>query len=481
MKSDLNLIICLLCCFVLLQSCKNDKNQDVIIEAEPHSLESRLDSIAQLHLDKGTVNGFSIAVRKDKELLYAKGFGFSDLEQERPVTTKTIFQMASITKLFTATAMMMLVEEGKVSLDDYLIDILPDFPKKDNVEKIKVRHLLAHTSGLQNYAYAGDSLYARSKKLIEKDDYYKVFDLYEIKFEPGEYYSYSNSGFIAAMLIIEKVSEMPFEDYIETYIAEPLQLKSLKHIIRNMDNDMTSRFEPDSLGFKLNEMDSIYYFKGDGGLSATAEELSLFPYALVEGRLISEKSLQTIKEVTKFSNGLETNYGLGLRRGNLGGHEVFGHTGGNQGFWAVLGFYPGENICITVFVNTELQPSDALHIEAEIALEVLNVKRVDLEEKLKESHDLSRFEGDFAKNETRYIEPRTLTYFTKENQPYLYRKRKGTVQDGYKMIYLGNNTFVPENQLLDRTVFLEDEDGNIIGYQDYYNGFYIQLSHKVVE
>ena len=481
MKRCFSIFAFLLFCFVFLQSCKNDKKQDVVFETEPLSLESRIDSIAQVHLDNGTVNGFSIAIRKDKELIYVKGFGFSDLEQSQPVTSETIFQMASVTKLFTATAIMMLVEQGKLTLDDYLIDILPDFPKKDQVEKIRVRHLLAHTSGLQNYAYAGDSLYARSKSLIEKEDYYKVFEMYDIKFEPGEYFSYSNSGFIAAMLIIEKLSGMAYEDFIEINIAAPLELNSLKHIIRNRDRDMTRRFEPDSAGFKLNEMDSIYYFKGDGGLSTTALDLSLFPYALEEGALISAEALQTMKEVSTFSNGLETNYGLGLRRGNLGGHEVFGHTGGNKGFWAVLGFYPEENTCITVFVNTELQSSDALQIEAEIALEVFDVKRVNLEEKIKESHDLSRYRGDFAKNETHYVEPQLLTFFTKENQPYLFKKRKGSDQDGYKMIYLGDNTFVPENQVLDRTVFLEDAEGKIIGYQDYYNGFFIQLSHKVEE
>jgi len=466
-------------CFLFALSCKQEPQKEHIINDSPNSLETKIDSIAQLHLDKGTVRGFSIAIRKNKELLYAKGFGFSDLEQKRPVTDKTIFQMASVTKLFTATSIMILVEQGKVSLDDFMIDILPDFPKKEHVEKIKVRHLLAHTSGIQNYAYVGDSLYASSKKLIGKDEYYKVFDMYDIKFKPGTYYSYSNSGFIAAMLIIEKLSGMPYEDFIEKHISEPLKLNSLKHIIRNIDNNMTRRFQPDSTGFKYSEMDSIYYFKGDGGLSATAKELSLFPYALVEGDLISEESLNAMKVVSKFSNGLETSYGLGMRRGDFEGLEVFGHTGGHIGFWTVLAYFPEKDTVITVFVNTQAQPSDALQIYAEVALEVFNIKPVDLEEQLNETHDLNRFEGDFAKNETRYVEPGVLTLFTKENEPYLYKKRKGTDQEGIKMIYLGNNTFVPENQLLDRSVFLEDEDGNIIGYQDYYNGLFIQVNHKV--
>lgn len=459
-------------------SCQSEERTLPSESTNKSTLTARIDSVAEYFLQTGEMAGFSIAVLQGEDTLYAKGFGYSDLEQKKPVTASTIFAMASITKLHTALATLMLVDEGKLSLDQSLLESLPDFPRPDQGRKVMLRHLLSHTSGIEDYAEHMDSLYIQEGIFPAQQDYFDFFEKKELRFEPGTEYSYSNSGFILMGMIIESVTGMLYEDYIEQKIAQPLDLASLKHLNRQDRGAVSRRYELTDSGFVLSQMDTTFYFKGDGGLSATALDLAHVPLGVVGGKLISTAAAKALMTPFVFSDGSRTDYGLGLRQGTFEGRRVWGHTGGHINYWSTLAFFPESKTSIVVFGNTDLSNVDALLIEGLVALAVFNLPEPDLAS-LRRDTDLSLYEGEYSRIDEDYYKDAPLLMRRYEEDPnHLYRSRKNSDSKGGKLIYLGDHTFAPEDYPMDRVVF-EVQEGQVIGFKDYYNGLYMQRRSKL--
>lgn len=475
MKKDLLFLYSLL---LIAFSCQTEERPLDSGSASKSAIAVRLDSVAERFLQTGKMAGFSIAVLQGEDTLYVKGFGYSDLEQKKPVLPETIFAMASITKLNTAIAILMLVDDGQLSLDGTLLESLPDFPRPDQARKITLRHLLSHTSGLVDYAEHMDSLYIHEGIFPVKEDYFDFWKKNNLQFEPGTRYSYSNSGFILLGMIIERASGMLYEDFIEQKIAHPMGLASLKHLNRQNQEEVARRYDLQDSGFVVSQMDTTFYFKGDGGLSATALDLAHIPFGIVDGKLISPTAVEAMMAPFDFPDGGRSDYGLGFRQGNFEGQRVWGHTGGHITFWSTLAYYPASRTSIAVFGNTDRADVDALLIEGEVALAVFGKKEPVLEA-LRVDTDLSKYVGEYSRQEEAYIQDDLLLMLTyEEDSGYLYRKRKNSDAKGGKLFYLGDHTFAPEKFPMDRIVF-EVQEGRVIGFREYYNGLYIQRRNKL--
>ena len=190
-----SIILYVFCVGIVLMDCSKEKSNENIDNSDK-KISLKLDSIGDEFLSDQKVMGFSIAISKDETMLYNKSYGKTDTLKIKRTQNETIFNLASISKLVGATIAMKIVEEGKLTLDQTLEELLPDYPNKEQARKIKFRHLISMTSGLKEYAPVFDSIYLQTKIPPSKQDYFEFFSQQEVDFEPGTYYKYSNSGFV---------------------------------------------------------------------------------------------------------------------------------------------------------------------------------------------------------------------------------------------------------------------------------------------
>ncbi len=454
---------------ILLISCTSPKKNNNSDKQERSSaLSQAIDSIGNGFIDNGKIMGLSIAVAKKGEIVYRNGFGHIDSSSTQNVRYDNVFLMASVSKLVGATMTMKLVEERKLSLDDTLIELLPDYPNSEQASKITLQQLLNHTSGLKDYASVVDSIYLATKVDPTLKDYYDFFAKNELDFEPSTHFNYSNSGYVLMAEIIERVTGNSFVDELDRIINDPTGL-NLRLIKDNVTNPkLTSIFE-------LQDSLFVYrphwtWIKGDGGLTTTASELAQFAFHWSNGDIISEKSFSKMCVPTVVSGNISTGYGIGVRTGKFEGESVVGHTGGNKTTLATMQLFPERETSITVFVNTDNTATDALYIAGEVALAVLGKERPVLQNMEIKDKDLSLFVGDYVATNSFYYGQGKLSIVQYNGDPNLYRKRTNSDSKGQKLYYLGNNEFGYDRYPMDRVIFQMDEEGNIVAFNNYWNG-----------
>jgi D-alanyl-D-alanine carboxypeptidase len=455
--------------YVSLLSCKSKNNKEYTSEPLSDSIMTRnIDSIGQSFLDQGGVMGLAIAVAKEGMVIYNRGFGYIDSAKTKPATAESFFLMASVSKLVCATMTLKLVEEKKLTLDQTLYDLLPDYPNEEQAKKIKLRHLLSHTSGLKDYAEVIDSVYIETGINPTTADYYEFFRTHKLVFEPGTHYNYSNSGFILMAMIIERITGKTFGEELNRIINEPTGLDIQLIADRAVDNRTTSFFE-----FKDSSL--VYqphwtWIKGDGGLTATVNDLALFPFYWSDGTIISDESFSDMCTPVKLTDGINTGYGIGVRTGKFEGEDCIGHTGGNKSTSAIMKYYPKLKTSVIVMVNTDNSPADAQVIEGVVSLALLKKPRPLLENIEIKDFDTSPYVGDYASLQNMYYGAGNLSIVTYKDDPHLYRKPTGSETIGQKLYYLGDHTFGYESFPMDRIIFETDTTGKIAAFNTYWNG-----------
>lgn len=474
-KKKLKLTLYLIFLIVIWTTCKPSQPEKAHTRRDRAS--DRIDSITQHFYSQGNVMGFAIAVMQNEDTLYNKAFGYEDTARNTPVTTQSYFRIASVSKLIGATLILKLVDQEKLHLDDKLIDLLPDYPNKTHGEKITLRHLLSHTSGLPDYAAELDSIYIKEDRGPSKAEYYQFFATHELLFEPGTYWTYSNSGFVLLPFIIEKAAGKSFEQYIDEVYNEShdLDFKLVEERFKN--KEILPHLE-------YNRTDSTFitqkpweWIRGDGGITTTAINLAHFPTIWADGKIISKAAFKEMTEPIVLQNGIETGYGLGVRTGLFEDDPVIGHTGGHHTSFAQMMYFPEKEITIVVLVNTDKTNSDAITIIGHVALQVLGLSWPNLKEQEKKQEELSRFVGDYQYYEYGSTLEYRSYYLSKEDS-HLHRKGTGSDSKGEKLYYLGNAQFAPEHYPMDRIVFVKDSTGQVVAYKDYWNGFFQRMGFK---
>src|SRR4030042_1214216 len=284
--------------------------------------------------------GAAVLVKKQGQVILRKGYGLANLELNVSVEPDMIFRLGSITKQFTAVAILMLAEDGKLSLQDEITKFLPDYPTQG--KKITVEHLLTHTSGIKSYTDLPEWLPLQRKDMSVSE----IIDLSKDKpmeFAPGERWEYCNSGYILLGAIIEKVSGKPYADFLQERIFGPLGLQSSCYA-------STSRVIPrrvpgyskGNAGFENAPYLSMSQPYAAGSLASSADDMAPWTESLLSGKLLKRETLERAFTSYKLQDGLDSGYGYGWGISNYEGHALIEHGGGVYGFLSYCPFFSAD-------------------------------------------------------------------------------------------------------------------------------------------
>lgn len=312
----------------------------------------RVDSLAAAAIAQGPLSGLSIVVARGDRIVLASGYGHADLEHRTPATPATVYQIGSITKQFTAVAIMQLVEQGKVRLDADHASYLPESPVKDR--RLTVAQLLDHTSGLKNYTSLGSAYMQDTFRLdLAADRMARLIAAQPPDFAPGTDWDYTNSGYFLAGMLVEKVSGMSYADYVRTHIAARAGLSSTEYC------DLAAVRPGRARGYQTARSGGLEHAPplnmsvpyAAGALCSTALDLVKYQRALVGGRLVRPASYRRMTQPAVLRDGWRTIYGLGLVNDVFAGQRMVGHGGQINGFWSVLFYYPVHDVTVVLLSN----------------------------------------------------------------------------------------------------------------------------------
>jgi CubicO group peptidase (beta-lactamase class C family) len=288
----------------------------------------------------------AVLAARGGQIIYQGAFGYADKQKKIANTIDTKFSIGSIGKTFTGVLIMQLVEQGKIKLADTLEKYLPDFPYTEK-NKIQIRHLLNHTSGLGNY-FSHKDYEAKIPFLRKIDDALKLVYDQKPLFEPGMKYQYSNSGMLVLGAVIERVTGMSYREYLKQQLLDPIGMKDsgIFYPEENVPNRAIG-YSKISEGDFVDETANEFPAFSDGGLYSTVRDMLKYDTALRENRLLSQATKEFMLTVTPPAE----NYALGWEKLVFKGDEYIGHVGGCPGFAADYKSFPKDRIMIIVLSN----------------------------------------------------------------------------------------------------------------------------------
>jgi CubicO group peptidase (beta-lactamase class C family) len=301
-------------------------------------LRPALDDRVKGMMQRGNIPGMAIVVIKDGLVLEMKGYGIADRATQNSIGPNTKFGIGSITKPFTAMAIMLLVEEGKVDLDQPIRQYLPDVPTE--WAPLTIRQLISHTAGIsEDYP---------SWRVKQSRDLLKLGNP-KLDFPPGEAWSYSNTGFRLAGLVIEQVSGQSYTDFMRDRIFTPLNMNQTQAKMAPVPNLATGyRWQRRQYTVVPVKYDRSY---ASGNIISTAADITKWVQAIDAGKLLKPSSYQQLWTATTLKNGRSTGYGLGWSIGSFKGHPYTEHGGNTAGYSAGLLRYPKDRLNVIVLMN----------------------------------------------------------------------------------------------------------------------------------
>jgi CubicO group peptidase (beta-lactamase class C family) len=316
--------------------------------------------------------GAALAIVQDGEITYAQGYGSANLETNTPITSKTIFDIGSTSKQFTAFAVLLLARQGKLSLEDEVQKFLPDFQR--HATPLTVRHLVQHTGGVRDYLRL---MHVMGLTVTNEYPAHKLIRALErqrhLEFTPGERWNYSNGGYVLLGEIVARVSGQPLEQFVAEHLLAPLGMKHSKleggfhSVIPN--RAMSYQQLPDGTYDNANGLLRIL---GDGSLQTTVEDLALWVQNF-EHNIIGGYGQDFIDEAFApgtLNNGESHGYGFGLFSSETFGERMIGHSGSWAGYLAELIFFPAQRLSVICLSNcTAFNPMEAAKEVAAIVLE----------------------------------------------------------------------------------------------------------------
>jgi CubicO group peptidase (beta-lactamase class C family) len=317
---------------------------------------------------RGDVPGAAVAVIQDGKVVHRKGYGLSNLEHGIPCTTQTKFRIVSLTKAFTAMAVMMLHEQGLLHLDDPMVKYLPDYP---HGEKITIRQLLTHTSGVQEPVLAPEASDQLVRSCTPLEKRYAMCRDEPLEFDPGQRWSYSNAGYIVLGYLIEKVSGRSYETFLTENIFKPLGMNSTGY--DHHDTILKHRatgYSREGDTYKNAMYFDMSLFGPSGALYSTIEDMVLWDQALYGGKLIRTELLQQAFTPARLNDGTTIDhYGFGWVLGRNRGLDEIRATGMMPGFESQIVRIPSRRFSVIILSNcTELGVLTLAHEIAEIYL-----------------------------------------------------------------------------------------------------------------
>ena len=307
---------------------------------------AQVDEIVKTEMKLQRIPGLSLAVVKDGQIVLAKGYGLANVEHQVPAKAETIFQSGSMGKQFTAMAVMMLVEEGKLSLSDPITKYFPDSPA--TWKNITVRHLLTHTAGTTDYPRDFDF-----RRDYTEDELLKRAQAVPLASQPGEKWAYSNLGYVLLGILIHKASGQFYGDYLQERVFRPLGMTTAR-IISEADI-VPNR----AAGYQLlqgqlknqNWVSPTLNTTADGALYLTVYDVAKWDAALYTEKLVKKESLVAMWTPVKLNNGKNERYGFGWALDETKGHRRIEHGGTWQGFKSFITRYVDDKLTVIVLAN----------------------------------------------------------------------------------------------------------------------------------
>ncbi|HMS09943.1 MAG TPA: serine hydrolase domain-containing protein [Pyrinomonadaceae bacterium] len=310
--------------------------------------EAAVDNFVKAEMERKKIPGVSVAVIKDGKPAVVKGYGLANIEHNVPVKPETIFQSGSVGKQFTAFAVMLLVEEGKIRLDEPIGKYLGDVP--ETWAKITVRHLLTHTGGMTDYPRDFDF-----RKDYTEDDLLKTIKETPLAFAPGEKWQYSNFGFVTLGIVIRKVSGKFYGDFLAERVFKPLGMTTARVISeRDIVPNRSAGYVLRNGEVKNQEWVSpTLNTTADGALYLSILDMIRWEEALAGRKLLSKDAYEKMWTPVKLNGGSEQRYGFGWALRTVNGFKVIEHGGAWQGFKSFIARYPDRGLTVIALANSE--------------------------------------------------------------------------------------------------------------------------------
>ena len=318
----------------------------------------KVDEFLRAQMAARHVPGLSVAVVRDGKVVLARGCGLANVELSVPATRDTVYQLASVTKQFTATAIMMLVEEGKIGLDEKISHYLDGLPSAWG--DIRVRHLLSHTSGIKSYTSVPD-FFKTARKDYAKEEILKLVADAPLDFSPGEKWSYSNTGYFLLGMLIEKVTGKAYGAFLNERIFQPLgmtrtRVNDLTEIIRNRASGYTWQQECLRNGEYVSPTQPF----AAGALVSTVSDMAKWDAALYTGRLLKRSSFVQMWTPVKLNDGKATTYGFGWQIEEYRTRKRISHGGGIPGFSTEISRFVDDHLTVIVLANSDSADAGSL-------------------------------------------------------------------------------------------------------------------------
>ncbi len=320
-----------------------------VISVFGQDMPSQFDAMIQEKYKTGEP-GAAALVAKGNDVLYRKAFGMADLENNVSLTPNHVFEIGSITKQFTAVAILMLLEEGKLSLTDPIIKFIPSYPMHGHT--ITIHHLLTHTSGIKSYTgmESWTKLWRQDKSPMEMIDLFKSEPM---DFAPGDKWMYNNSAYFMLGYVIEKASGIPYPEFLEKKIFTPLGMKNsyygdMSRLIPNR-----ARGYQHGESFKNAEYLSLTQPYAAGSIMSTVDDLFAWNRAIHSGKLVKKETLQKAFTDYKLNNGKSTHYGYGWGLNEISGSPTLEHSGGIFGYTTNGIYLPKEDVYVIFLTNRD--------------------------------------------------------------------------------------------------------------------------------
>lgn len=334
------------------------EKQHIVREIYSEAVDS-LDHYLNRYASHSRFNG-TVAVAKDGVVLFKKHHGYADMDKRIPVSDTSKFQLASVSKQFTAAAILKLYQEGRINLDSSITTYIPELPYK----RVKIRHLLTHKSGFPSYMWIiarhWNENYAPSNEdLVQMISEHPV----RLRFKPGKRFNYSNTGYCLLASVVERTSGLSFDEFLKDRFFDPLNMKRT-FAFSSSDTaytpDMVKGYNYHRSGYhevSLNLMDGTY---GDKGVFSTAEDLVKWTQALENGKVVDESLVKNAFSETFLDGGKEVEYGYGFRIYTSNAYDMIFHNGSWSGFRTTLRTFPEDGLTIVILTNNSFRDTGAM-------------------------------------------------------------------------------------------------------------------------
>jgi D-alanyl-D-alanine carboxypeptidase len=314
-------------------------------------LMEKIDKVATDTLARTGVPSASVAIVRDGQVVYVKAYGDARIDPKTPATPEMRYSIGSISKQFTAAAILLLQEQGKLSLDDKVSKFIPNLTRANEVT---IRQLLSHTSGYQDY-WPQDYV---MPPMMQPTTAQKILDMWARKpldFDPGTKWQYSNTNYVIAGVIIEKVARMPLLQFLQEKVFTPLGMKSVS------DTDQAKLGDTDPTGYLRYALGPLRpapkegkgWMFAAGELAMPAAELAKWDISIIDQKLMKPASYREFSTEVLLRNGLGTHYGLGVDVNSQAGHRALSHGGEVSGYTAQNVVFPDDRAAVVVLTNQD--------------------------------------------------------------------------------------------------------------------------------